>query len=360
MRRNAERQRHELDLLCRSAAGLAPVAPAICRLVRQMVGADACGLFWFDAEGALEGMFHEYSDPQIQDLFLNEYERLFVGPDEINVTSIARGGPRWGQLLAPPDSYYRSNTFNLLVRASGHHYSCDLRVDVNGRARAVLLLFRAWPHGFNPDEVAVLSRVEPYLRRAITHCQLPDERARVVRVGHALLDEAGQRLLMVCPEGESLLRACTLVGQDIRLAGPMRVAPRFLRDLCMRWAHSDQPLQRMVLQIPDGLLHIAARRLQPPGMSKKARAQVLVTLELAVPWRLQAVQRVLALPLSPLQREIALYAGEGGLRRECEQAVGVSDAALKKHLKAIYQAAGVASWDELARTVGSAGRTGLA
>ena len=79
---------------------------------------------------------------------------------------------------------------------------------------------------------------------------------------------------------------------------------------------------------------------------------ILATLELAQPQRLHAVERVLALPLSPLQREIALFAGEGGLRRGCEQSIGVSEAALKKHLKAIYHAAGVESWEELARSMG--------
>ena len=351
MRRNAERKRHELDLLCRTGAGLAPVAPALCRVVREMVGAEACGLFWFDAQGALEGMFHEHTNPQAQDLFLNEYERLFAGPGEINVANIARGGPRIGQLLAPPASYWRSNTFNLLVRASGHHHSLDLRVDVDGSARAVLLLFRTRQQPFGPQAAAALARVEPYLRRAITHAPGAAWQAQPLHTGQVLLDERGERLLMCCPDGEALLRACTLVGQGVRLTAPMHAAPRFLRDLCQRLAATGQPLERMVLQIPAGLLHIAARRLRPlhaPGEG----AQVLATLELAQPQRLHAVERVLALTLSPLQREIALFAGEGGLRRGCEQSIGVSEAALKKHLKAIYHAAGVESWEELARSMG--------
>ena len=99
---------------------------------------------------------------------------------------------------------------------------------------------------------------------------------------------------------------------------------------------------------------MVAHRLQqaPP---QAASDQTLVALELLHPPRLQVVQRVLALGLSPLQREIALLAGVGGLRPDCERVIGVSNEALKKHLKTIYRAAGVAGWDGLAATLQTGG-----
>ncbi|HEY0200942.1 MAG TPA: hypothetical protein VGC24_04555, partial [Burkholderiaceae bacterium] len=122
MRHLAEKKRHELDLLCRAGVGLTPIAPAVCRLVREIVGAEACGLFWMDAQGQPEGFFHEHSSPETQELFLNEYQRLFVGPDEVNVSLLAQHkGRQIGHLLLVPSAYYRSNTFNLLVRGNGHH-----------------------------------------------------------------------------------------------------------------------------------------------------------------------------------------------------------------------------------------------
>lgn len=356
MRRVTEKQRHALDLLCRAGAGLAPIAPQVCGIVRTMVGADACALFWLDAQGLPEGFFHEHSPQQAQDLFLNEYERLFVGPAEINVTSLARGqGTRTGHLLAPPSSYYRSNTFNLLVRASGHHHSLDLRVDVEGRPRAVLLLFRTQLKAFDEGDAALLRRVEPYLRRA---CSLGDTgawRGPASRMGHVLLADDGQQLLMLSGEAEALLKDCALSGQDIRLAGPLQVVPRFLRDLCARMAAAGQPVGCAALGTPLGRLQATAHRLHAPASRQGIAGQTLVTLELLQSPRLHVVQQVLDLQLSPLQREIALLAGVGGARGDCEAVIGVGREALKKHLAVIYRAAGVQDWAALAKVLDPAG-----
>ena len=86
--------------------------------------------------------------------------------------------------------------------------------------------------------------------------------------------------------------------------------------------------------------------------------QTLITLELVQPPRLHVVRRVLELGLSPLQREIALLAGVGGLRRDCERVIGVSNEALKKHLRTIYRTVGVTGWDGLATTLQGASAEG--
>jgi len=358
MRRLTEKKRHELDLLCRAGAGLAPIAPAVCRLAREMVGAEACALFWLDADGRPEGFFHQHSTAEAQELFLNEFDRLFVGPAEINVAALAQTqGARVGRLLHVPASYYRSNTFNLLVKASGHHHSLDLRVDVDGRARAVLLLFRTRVRAFDGDDAALLTRIEPYLQRALSGVRDLAQSAPPLRTGHLLLGHDGRQLLMLSGDAEALLKACTLVGQDVRLTGPLQVVPRFVRDLCERMAASGQPTAHRQLDIPAGRLALTACRLHAPTHGDRALAtQTLVTLELLPPQRLQLVQRVLELELSPLQREIALHAGLGGMRADCERDIGVGKEALKKHLKAIYRAAGVVDWPGLSARLGDGAR----
>lgn len=359
MHRLTEQKRQALDLLCRAGVGLAPIAPDVCRLVREMVGAEACGLFWLDAQGQPEGFFHEFSLPAVQEFFLNEYQRLFTGPGEVNVSTLARdGGATVGHLLAPPSSYYRSNTFNLLVRASGHHHSLDLRVDVAGRARAVVLLFREAAQPFGLRDVALLQRVEPYLQRAVIN-EMADVDAASAnqRTGHLLLDETGQQLFMLSGDAQVLLQRCTLVGQDVRLTASMQVVPRFLRELCQSLSASGQSTERRVLDIPGGWLVLTAHRLQAAQMEPAHLArpvQILVTLAQMTPPRLQVVQRVLALNLSPLQREIALLAGAGGVRADCERRMGVSREALKQHLKTIYRVAGVSGWEALTTALKSA------
>lgn len=333
-----------LDLLCRAGVGIAPVAVELTAVLRQVVGADAAALFWLDEQGMPEGFFHEDSPPGVQDVFLNEFERLFVGEGETNVFALARHrGRSTGHLLAPGADYFRSNTYNLLVRASGHHHTLDQRVDVDGRARAVVLLFRAPGRPFNDDEAEALRRTAPYLQRAIEDAHSPDDwRAHIDRAGHVLLDDACQRILMMDAEAAAILSAANLrgVGQRPRPETP----PDFFRRLDARTGRS------LRLPIPGGALVASARALRAPCGGTPG--SVLVNLNLERPHRMEVVQRVLSLRLSPLQREIALLAGLGHPRSDCGPVIGVSAEALKKHLRAVFAATGASDWKSLARALG--------
>lgn len=144
MARPLKRKGLELDLLRRTGAGISAIAPMACRILRELVRADAAALFWLDRDGLPEGFFHEDSPAPMRGLFVNAFEELFLGPVELNVAMLARlRGQRAGHLLAPPPECFRSNTFNVLVRPSGHQHALDLRVDHAGRPRAIVLLFRA-------------------------------------------------------------------------------------------------------------------------------------------------------------------------------------------------------------------------
>ena len=82
--------RRQLDLLSRTGVGLPAMAPALCALVRQIVGAQTCVLMWVDSAGMPVGVHHEHPNEATQALFMNEYERLFSGDREINVSWAAR------------------------------------------------------------------------------------------------------------------------------------------------------------------------------------------------------------------------------------------------------------------------------
>ena len=60
-----------------------------------------------------------------------------------------------------------------------------------------------------------------------------------------------------------------------------------------------------------------------------------------------AAERLSTLPLTLLQKQVALFAAQGGLRTDCEDRFGVSQEALKKHLRTIYDVTGVANWTGL-------------
>lgn len=54
-----------------------------------------------------------------------------------------------------------------------------------------------------------------------------------------------------------------------------------------------------------------------------------------------------ALPLTFLQKRLALFAMQGGKRADCEKRFGVRSEALKKHLHAVYDATAASSWGDL-------------
>jgi hypothetical protein len=343
-----KRQWHQLDLLCRAGVGIATLAPAICRTLRELVGADAVSLFWLDEQGMPAGLFHENAADSALDLFVNEYDRLFTGPSEINVSQVAAMKDRpVGHLMNPGPDYFRSNTLNLLVRASGHFHTLDLRVDVANRARAVVMLFREQRRPFADSDAFHLVQALPCLRRAIEHQSAEGPWERMGHSGHMLVDHSGTKLLATSEEAFSLLRACTIVGQNVRLTGPTELPPRFAQDLCHR-LEASSPAQE-VIDVPLGRLRVSATQMHTPAM--EAGGQVLLSFELERPKRLKIIENVLDLPLSPLQRSIAVFAGMSGSRADCLTSTAVSHEALKKHLATIYRVAAVSSWEELAKTL---------
>jgi len=343
-----KRKWHELDLLCHAGAGIASIAPAVCRTLREIVGAEAVSLFWLDEQGMPAGLFHENAADSALDLFVNEYDRLFTGPSEMNVSQVAAmSGQPVGKLMNPGRDYLRSNTLNLLVRPSGHFHTLDLRVDVASRPRAVVLLFREQQRPFADSDAFFVTQALPYLRRAIECHSTEGPLERMELSGHMLVDRSGTKLLAMSDEASILLKACTIVGQNVRLTGPTILPPRFAEDLCRRLETS--AFAQELIDIPLGRIRVSARQMRAPFA--EVDRQVLLSFEMERPRRLKIIENILDLPLSPLQRSIALVAATGGSRADCLSSTGVGREALKKHLAIIYRASDVSSWEELAKTL---------
>lgn len=336
----------QLDMLCDLGLGLAPIAPDVCAVLRTLVGADAAALFWLDENDLPAGFHHEDSPASTQDLFLNEYLRLFNGPGETNVLELARpDGPRIGRLLAPGARYFRSNSYNLLVRASGHQHTLDLRVEAHGRTRAIAALFLEPGPGFSDAQARMLERACATLSRAFKPTSLVSrgDAGRFGATGHILLSAADLRPLLADAAATQLLRQANLAGLGVRDSARAGQLQKLPQDLLQRLALPMGGTSRV--PVPDGWLVATAHELHSladgPG-------QVMLTLQLERSHCIDVVRRVLALPLSPLQREIALLAGIGHARSECTERTGVGAAALKKHLRAIFEATGAADWESLA------------
>lgn len=354
MARAARSKWQELELVCEIGVGIAAIAPSVCRLLRELAGADAAALFWMDERGLPEGFFHEDSTAEAQNLFANEFERLFLGPAELNVATLVKlDGPGWGHLFAPPASYWRSNTFNLLVRASGHHHSLDLRVEHDGRARAVALLFRVAGNPFGEADLATLRRVAPALSRAFERATADDgwepSGDLLGRGGSLIVDAGGERLLFAGDGARLLLQASNLVGQGIPADGPLCAPPAFARRLCAELAEGGGA--REVIPVARGRLVVTAERLTEADGAVRV-VSLAVTLE--VPRRLRFVESLMALDLSPRRRSLLLAAASGETRAAAAARTRTSPEAMKKHLAAIYDATGLRSWSDLGRFFGEA------
>lgn len=329
----------ELDMLCRLGLGLAPIAPDVCALLRALVGADAAALFWMDGNGQPAGFHHEDSPTSVRNLFLNE-PHLFTGAGETNIPTLAQpNGPRTGRLLAPGAQYFRSNSYNLLVRANGHHHTLDLRVEALGRTRAVVGLFRPPGPGFSDEQAALLERAGASLARAFLPGAAAPGRKAAQATGHVLLDADGQRPALADATALQLLQNAHLPGLGLYGASTADLPADLLHRLRL------QPDGQRHIPVPDGVLHAQAHPLHPVA---DGALQWLVTLRLQRLPQIDVVRRVQQLPLTPLQREIAVTAGLGHARTDCAALTGIGNALLKKQLRTILEAAGASDWEELA------------
>ena len=341
----AKRLWTELDLVCATGVGMEPIAPDLCRILRHLVKADAGAIFWMSDNGLPAGFFHEDSDASVRDLFANAYEELFVGHTEINVASlIGRTDFDCGHLIAPPTEYWKSNTYNLLVRASGHHHTIDLRIDDGGQPRAVILLFRAARRpAFEAADRDRLRLALPALRRAL---QTPADTTRWTPRGapaYIIVDASGSTLLFASETASSCLQHGNLVAQGVPQTGRLVSPPAFAAELCRRLSSEARPSIR--LPVPEGRLHVCGERLERAG----AENAVLLTLQHEEPDRIAIVRRVLALDISPRQKSLVLAAASGASRTDAAAQTNTSAEALKKHLAIIYQETGARSWPELSR-----------
>lgn len=339
-----QRKWHELQLLSRTGLGIEPVAPGLCRVLREIVGVEAASVFWVDEDGMPVGYFHEHAPDSARELFVNEYDEFFTGENELNVSQLAqRKDRKIGHLAWADESYFRSNTYNLLIRASGHRHTLDMRVEAGGRARAVLMLFRTGGSAFSDEDAKRLERTSPYLERLIASRgeSLGWEPAGLP--GHMMFSADGSSVTFMDASAEGLLRMTGLVGQNIRLMQPAAEAPAFLTQLCRDLGGA---ILTRTLPVPSGRLMLSARAMRNPRAS--AEAQVMVTLQLEQSRDLKLLDRVLAFDISPMQREIVMMAGQGVSRLDALPKLGISNEALKKHLAAIYAASGVNRWEDLA------------
>jgi hypothetical protein len=338
-----------LGLLADCGAGPEAIAGRACAIARRLIGGDMAGLFWRDEHGAPAGFYHETDRVDLKDLFITRFEELFTGPDQESMLTLTEPiGPSIGRSMTQDylERFWSGNIYRYLCVPLDHHYFIDVRIEVDGVGRAVLMVWHKGQRPFTTADVDALRPVQAMLARA--WAQQPAD-ARWVQRGsgnaHLLTDMSGERLLAIDGEAEALLMRSHLLAQNVAMASRLRVAPAFARILGAMLA-ADQPA-RHVIPIANGRIVAEARRTTLLDADGGEQPVAYIALREEASFAACCIDHLMELPLSPLQRSLALFGMKGGARADCGAEFGTSAEALKKHSAAITGTLGLARWADL-------------
>ncbi|MEQ1537411.1 MAG: hypothetical protein ABL928_00660 [Sphingorhabdus sp.] len=335
----------KIRMLCHCGAGLQAISSPFCAAVREMIDTDAGLLVWIGLDGLPAGFYHESAPPEIKDLFVSRFEELFDAGEEISAFGLINGaGPAIGKMLGPgmQDAFARGNIHRHLCVPLGHHYLFDMVVP----GRAAYFAFNAPGRPFDQGHAKALEPVLPLMAAALESSDRPAQWCSLGKGGaHLVASLDGRQLLVIDEEAERLLCGSHLLRQNLGMLTRPRAAPGFVTMLA---ASAGQGIAEIGLPVPDGRLLCKVRRtrLLPSGTSQGDEA-LMIGLDLQFVESVAVIDCLFEKALTGLQREIALYAIEGGNRSECQVKFGVGAEALKKHLQVIYRECQVDSWNGL-------------
>lgn len=342
-----ERRRlHErLRLLCATGAGLEAVAAPVSAIARDLVGAMSGSIFWLGSQSEAAGFYHDSAPVELKDFFVSNFDTLFSASDRPSMLGLIQSnGPPIGNYIDPASlqRLHASNVGKYLAAPLGHHHLLDVRIDREGQSKALLSLWNGPDRPFSPRDLAAMEAVRSQLclvaRQGAGNLHWRSADARTL---HLITDLTGERLFSIDPDCEKVLRAGHLLGQSIPMASELREAPGFCRQLAAKLARGEQA--RLHVPVANGRLALSATigQLRRPGYNG---SYLFIAVDSQISLEVQAVEWLSSLPLTYLQKRIALHAMQGGKRTDCEHRFGVSPEALKKHLRTVYDRTGAASW----------------
>ena len=341
-----QRVLEEIRLLCQCGVGLEAIASPLCDATRRLTAADAAALFWHDEQGSILGFCHDLAPDEIKELFILRFDELFAPPGGNRINEwLLKSDKTIGTALDPPPEYFESANFKLLIQPSGHHWPFDCRVDIGGVPRATMLLYNSVERPFDRSYIELLRPVQALMRRAIEIQKTrPQWQAEPQTRGSLLADLSGKKLLAISDSARTLFSRCQMMLYDKTIVGSTSRAPTFVMQLALLLA--DQTAAELHFGVIGGRLAVTATRLASAEAGSADTMLVDIVFERAA--EVITVEHVLGLTLSPLQREIVLHAMLGRSRAECSNEFGITEEALKKHLKVIYRITGAANWSSLA------------
>ncbi|HJW54677.1 MAG TPA: hypothetical protein VJ577_05325 [Burkholderiaceae bacterium] len=345
-----------LRVLCCSGLDVMSIAPDAFAIVHELVPNAASALFLTSHEGVQEATFHEDCPASVQELCISE-TGIFDGPGEIGPLQMIAppDAPKIGQLLAPPREYFSSNTYQLLVRGCGHHYTLDARLEVDGRRHGLIALFREPGLAFDSRDVESISRIALHFEHAIQACLSPRiELHGVVEQEALIVSNADGELLYLSPRASALLDEVPLAGPQWRNRRALPPGCKRLIDILRDGEQYPWKMPSCSIPLPGARLNVSAHWLAVAGTSPVQAGQaaadrglVGITLKRMMPTSLRVWRNLNTVPLSPQQLEVAFWMASGGGRDAVRKNMSISDAVLRDCVKVIYEKLECSSQAEL-------------
>lgn len=357
LKRTRAREWARLRMLCCSGIDAITLAPAAFNIVRGLLPSSPA-LFLATREGEVRERVHEDCPDHVHKLCI-EGGDLFEQPGEPTFRRLYLDPavPKLGPLLRPPPGYYKSNTYQLLVRGSGFHHCLDVRLEADGRPFGALCLLREEGVGFDTGDMNDLRRIATYFEHALAaNRPVWNEVDRAVEAEAMAIANARGELLLASPTARALLNEIPLIRKH--WPDRSRLPPYCLRIIDMLRGDERYPLRMpaLALPVPGGMLEMRAQWLDMPFDGKvpapdqvaAPEQMVGIMLTRTIPMSLRIWRNLSRVRLSPTQLEVAYWMASNGGREAARARMSISDAVLRDCVKAVYERLECSSEGELA------------
>jgi DNA-binding CsgD family transcriptional regulator len=333
---------YRLRTLCCSGFNTVSIAPDIFHHVHKILPNEACALFLTDPLGMPYMFYHEDSPENARALFQNE-PQLFMGRHEYNIFKIATAPIKSGYFLHPDEEYFSSHTYQHLVRASGHHHTLEVRLEVLSKAAGALLLFR------EPSSKPFQSADLPHIHQIARYIEYS---LNTDSIEQAFLSpiETEQALIMVSPDTQEIqfsTLAAELMLKEIPLIHNLwqtgKPLPIICTQLIQQLCHGSQ-LPETTVKIPSGHLYVRAEWL---NAQQSTHRLIVLHLKKFMPRSLMLWQFLQKTDLNAQQASVAFLLLTGLSKNMIQTQLSISEAVVKDCIKSIYQYFSVHSLDEL-------------
>jgi DNA-binding CsgD family transcriptional regulator len=313
------------------------IAPDVLKLLTEIIPADAALLYLDAADPQMPPFFYHTDSPDaVKALFANE-PQLFRGEHDYNVGHVmhAVGWLKAGNFLTMPRPYFASNTYQLLVRASGHHHALDVRLEVAGKAVGALMLFRAPGLEFNAEDVDNITRAARYLEHGLSHPVHAHHEIVTQQDAMIVASEEG-RLLHLSSQATQLLQQLSLMGNAITDAQQLPpVMQALIRQLRVSPTQS-LSLPEHKIAVPGGYLTIRAYWLNATDTQTTQR-WVGFTINKIYPKHVILMSALCDATLTPREVNITRLLIQHYASAEIRAQLGMSEAVYRDSIRTIYR-----------------------